>query len=118
MSLGEPAKFIMPVDQPDAVLQMNVEALRQVITQLERLNTRDDEKTKLLHSMDNRLTKIESNKLERVVTEHEKRIDALESKDDRREGALSFGAWLVKAVPWAVGAAVLAVVGKLLGVGT
>lgn len=44
-------------------------------------------------------------------------IDKLKTDKDRREGALSLGEWIIRIVPWAVGAAVFAGVAKLIGVG-
>lgn len=46
----------------------------------------------------------------------ETKVASLTTDKDRRAGALSLGEWVIKIVPWAFGAAVFAVVAKLIGI--
>lgn len=50
-----------------------------------------------LHNVDKRLMLLEHGGAK--LDDHEKRLAALEAKENRRDGALGFGAWLVKNWP-------------------
>lgn len=50
------------------------------------------------------------------LTTVEAEVASLKTEKDRRSGALSLGEWIVKLVPWALGAAFFAIIAKLIGV--
>lgn len=101
--MQEPRKILMPVDEESAVRQMEVEAFRQIAHGIEGLN-------KDMRDVRERLIRIESNQLDRTVKSHADRIDALERKEDKRDGAAgAFNAILKSpALGWLVGAVVTA----------
>lgn len=96
--MDEPRKIMMPVDEPGAVRQMEVEAFRQIAEGMKALNID-------MRDVRERLIRIESNQLDRTVKDHSARIDALERERDTRSGRDGVLAAICKspAVAWAVG---------------
>jgi hypothetical protein len=95
--------LLMPVSDEKAVHLIEIEAMRQIVDNLKRLNDRTEEQTKMLHAMDKRLDRIESNKLDRSVVELEKRIESLEQDKFRRDGAVGMVEWASRFGPWLLG---------------
>jgi hypothetical protein len=89
----------MPVSDEHALRLIEIEAMRQITDNLKRLNEGQAEQTRTLHSIDLRLTKIESNSVNTKVTELATKVDALESDRDKRDGAITFGNWLLRYGP-------------------
>lgn len=88
-AVAEPRKIMMAVDEPGAVRQMEVEALRHINEALTVL-------TADMRDARERLIRIESNQLDRTVQSHATRLDALEREKDRRDGATGIIATLWK----------------------
>ena len=103
-----PPEMLMPVSDEHAMRQFEIEALRSINRNLERLYQRSDEQGQTLHTIDLRLTRIESNSVSAEVGELKSKVDQLESDRDRREGALSLGNWLLRNWPALVALLVLA----------
>lgn len=103
----------MPVSDEKATHLIEIEALRQVVDNLRQLNKRSEEQTKLLHEMDNRLVRIEANKIDRTVEKLRADVDELQAESHRRLGAFGLVEWLTKFGPWlaALAAAALALIG-------
>ncbi len=93
----------MPVSDEHALRQFEIEALRQITDNLRRLNDKSEEQSKVLHSIDSRLIRIESNKLEPAVEELIVKVDALERDKHRRDGAISAWEWVFKNWPGIIG---------------
>ena len=106
-------ELLMPVSDDKAAKLIEIEALRQIADNLKRLNDRSDEHIKLLHGMDARLIRIESNRVDSRVEELEKKVDDLQSERDMRRGAMGLAQWLKDFGPWllAVLLGILALVG-------
>ncbi len=86
----------MPVSDDHALRQFEIEALRQITDNLKRLNDRSEEQGRTLHSIDNRLIRIESNSVNSDVAALKEKVDGLERERDRREGALGLTNWLLR----------------------
>lgn len=93
----------MPVSDEHAMRQFEIEALRQITDNLRRLNDGQAEQGKVLHSIDTRLVKIESNSVANKVGDLERKVDELEADRDRRAGAIGLFEWLFKHWPALVG---------------
>lgn len=105
--------LLMPVSDEHALRQFEIEALRQITDNLRRLNDGQVEQGKVLHSIDTRLVRIESNSLDSAVKLLITKVDILEADKDRRAGALGFVAWLKDFGPWllAIMMAIFAAIG-------
>lgn len=79
--------LLMPVSEERATQMIEIEALRQIVDNLRRLNDRSEEQMKLLHAMDTRLIRIESNQLDRTVEKLRADVDELQAERHRRLGA-------------------------------
>jgi len=121
----EPTKLMMSVEPAEAASLANIEALRLVVSNLEKLGDRldriderwtkrFDEQADVLGKVHTRLTRIESNRLDSTVKSIDERVgklddrvDALETERDKRDGATGVLAWIVKspALGWLAGAA-------------
>lgn len=106
---------MMPVTDEFALRQFEIEALRQITDNLRRLNDGQEkiiegqvEQGKSIHAIDTRLTRIESNSVNKKVAELELKVDALEAERDRRSGAANLAAIVFKspALGWIAGAAI------------
>lgn len=107
----------MPVSDEHAMRQFEIEALRQITDNLRRLNDAQAEQGRVLHSIDNRLVRIESSSVAAKVSELECKVDLLEAERDRRAGALRLVEWIVKHWPAVIGFLLLvAVILKSSGV--
>lgn len=104
----------MPVSDEQALRQFEIEALRQITDNLKRLNDGQAkiidgqaEQGRSIHAIDTRLTRIESNSVNKKVAELEAKVDALEAERDRRHGASNLASVIFKspALGWLVGAA-------------
>lgn len=96
----------MPVSDENATRQFFVEALRQNTDTLKSIREDSREDRKLLHDIHARVIKIESNRMEndverigKLVIENGKRLTALETDKNRRDGAMSGVDWLFKNWP-------------------
>lgn len=105
--------LMMPVPDEHALRQFEIEALRQITDNLRRLNDGQAEQGKVLHSIDNRLTRIESATVSADVETLKTKVDALERDKDRREGAMGLATWFKDFGPWllAIIATMVAAVG-------
>jgi hypothetical protein len=97
-----PAEMLVPVSDDHALRQFELEALRQITDNLRRLNDKADKQGEFLQTMDGRLIRIESNKLDDTVTTLAAKVDALESDRDRRDGAIGLAKGMPGVVPWIV----------------
>ena len=110
-------KLMMPVGDAEAAQIIEIEALRQIVDNLKRLNERSDamstlitNQTDAINGVDKRLIRIESNQLDGTVQKlanqvetSAKRIAALEADKNRRDGAIGIMEWLLKSWPALVG---------------
>jgi uncharacterized protein YaaN involved in tellurite resistance len=110
----------MPVPESHAKT-LEIEVLRQITDALNRAADRGDRTEaklddigNILHKMENRLTVIETNSLEREVDRNrvsisnlDKRVLHLEASSLRREGAMGIVEWAVKNWPGIIGFFVL-----------
>jgi hypothetical protein len=105
--------LMMPVSDQKAINLIEIEALRQITDNLRRLNDQSEAQTKMLHTMDKRLDRIEQNKLDRAVDQLQTRLSALEQEKFKRDGVVGAAEWLSKFGPWllAFAMAVIAVMG-------
>lgn len=110
--MSDKPKLMMAVSDENASQLIEIEAMRQIVDNLRRLNDRSEEQSKLMHNMDKRLDRIEQNKLDRMVEKIVERVDALERKEDRREGAMGLAKWVKDFGPWLL-AVLLAMVAAL-----
>ena len=99
------------------VLRQITDALNRAADRGDRTETKLDEIGKILHKVDNRLTVIETNSLEREVERNrvaiaslDKRMLLLEATDYRRQGAMGLFEWLLKNWPGVLGFIALVVV--------
>ena len=90
----------------DALL---IESIRQIGENTKAIKAEMIEDRKLLNKISDRLTRLESNRLEADVAalrvefvELRRDVDALKQKEDRREGAMSVGQWIIARAPWLV----------------
>lgn len=99
----ERADLFMPMPDEHALRQFEIEALRQITDNLKRLNDGQAEQGKVLHSIDNRLTRIESNSVSADVEKLKAKVDELERDRDRRDGTLAATSWVFRNWPGVVG---------------
>ena len=99
------------------VLRQITDALNRAADRGDRTEAKLDEIGKILHKVDNRLTVIETNSLEREVERNrvaiaslDKRMLLLEATDYRRQGAMGLFEWLLKNWPGVLGFIALVVV--------
>lgn len=104
------ADMLMPVTDDHALRQFEIEALRSINRNLERLYERSDEHGQTLQNIDVRLTRIESNSVSDDMVELKVKVDKLESAEDRRQGARNFLEWMLRYGPILLGFIVLAVI--------
>lgn len=92
----ESAEVIMPVPDEHALRQFEIEALRQITDNLRRLNDRSEKQSEVLHGIDARLIRIESNKLEPAVDLLTREVALLRQDKDRRDGATGLVDWFLR----------------------
>jgi replicative DNA helicase len=99
---------------------VELELLRQIGANVDRISKESAADRITLNDIDRRLIRFEANRLESEVvavkeTMHDlaAKIDALESAEDKREGAVTLASWLSKNMPWifALSAAIAALIG-------
>lgn len=115
--LGKP-ELLMPVTDEHALRQFEIEALRGINDVLKNLRDDAKEDRKLLHDIHTRVIRIESNRISEEVEVLKREVDDLKEEKFRREGALSFGNWLLRYGPIMAGligliVVILAANGKL-----
>lgn len=101
------AEFMMPVHTPDAVVEMQIHALRQISDGLTQTNKTLASLATDVRDVRERVVKIEARdvaadltKLDGRVEALSLRVDALERVKDRHDGAMGVGAWLSKNAAW------------------
>lgn len=116
------ADFMVPASSGSVEHMALIHALRTVSDGMKRLGEQQDRQSKKIdqvldvsHSLDKRLTVIESNSVAKVVEDHEERIHKLENSEERRAGAVSAWEWLLKSWPALVG--FVALLGALVATG-
>lgn len=95
-----PPDLLMPVSDEHALRRFEIEALQRINDNLRLLNTGQAELVKGMHSIDIRLTRIESNSVSAEVAELKGEVDDLKEDKARRAGAVSTVEWLGKVGPW------------------
>jgi hypothetical protein len=104
---SERPDLLMPVSDDKAVHLIEIEAMRQIVDNLRRLNDRSEKQTEVLHGIDQRLVRIESNKLDTVVAELRADVTILKADKERRDGAFGLVNWAFKNWPGVIGFFVL-----------
>ena len=90
----------MPVSEDHALRQFEIEALRSINRNLEKLYQRADQTTTALHEIDARLIRIESNQVNEDVATLQAKVDVLEDAQQRRAGAVTALEWGARFGPW------------------
>lgn len=111
------SEIMMPVSDDHALRQFELEALRQITDNLQRLNDKMDDHGKKMTSLEVQMARIESGRLDGDVAAIREtqikaleRISALELDRGRREGATGVIGTILKspAIGWLVGAVITA----------
>lgn len=84
-------------------LRISAEGVRRVADQGVEHGQLLKEMGQTLHSIDKRLTVLETGGVQAKVDDHEKRLAVLEAEENRRKGAIGLGGWIVKNWPALVG---------------
>lgn len=89
----------MPVTEEHALRQIEIEAMRGILDNLRRLNASSEKQTEVLHGIDVRLVRIESNSVSDELAKVRTEVDELKEDKLRREGALSLSSWFFRNWP-------------------
>lgn len=103
----------MPVMADTAAIQFFTEAMRANTSALEGFREEARLDRALIHEIHVKITKLEAHDIPASLKELAAKIDALETKEDRRHGARSLGNWLIEKLP-AIAAIIVAVVVGIL----
>lgn len=115
--MAEPAEIMTPVTKPEAVAMAEIHAIRGVTDAVAALTRQVERMNGKVDDVRERVIKLEAREYERKIEALEKRVNELESAQDRRSGMASVGGWLSRSAPWlfTVGAAVMAALGWARG---
>lgn len=96
----KPPELLMPVSDEHALRRFEIEALQRINDNLRLLNTGQAELVKGMHSIDIRLTRIESNSVNAEVKELKEKVEELTLDKATRSGAVRTVEWAGRFGPW------------------
>lgn len=117
-------EITMPVTRPEALALTEIHAMRALTDAVTRLAGQVERMGDKLDDVKERVVAIEASKYEQQIElAHERlgqalrRIDQLEARQDRQDGAMSVGSWVSKYAPWLMAIIVAGLTALGAGVG-